>query len=147
MSKYKKPATATVGAAGVHLLAGYLSAMGLPVAVTQKNAPSIDLLVCSPDGAKSLSVQVKTMRWAGKKDGCQWLCSEGSLKEGLYAFVDLKQKMRATRPELLPDFYFVPISVVRKWHRYKPSFYKPTEQQIGSYRNNWDLVRQRLGLA
>src|ERR1035438_6045082 len=77
----KKPATATIGAAGVHLLAGYLSAMGLPVAVTQKNAPSIDLLVCSPDGAKTLPVQVKTMRWAQRKDGCEWRCSPGSLKK------------------------------------------------------------------
>ena len=153
---YTKPPTATIGAAGVHLLAGYLSAMGLPVAVTQKNAPSIDLLVCSVHGEKMLPVQVKTMRAAQRwhRDGpkmktrnhCEWRCSPGSLKKGLYAFVDLRLKREAKRPESLPDFYFVPVAVVRKWPRYKGGFYKPTEKQIGRYRNNWDFVRQSLAL-
>lgn len=140
----KRPAPATIGAAGVHFLAGCLSAMGLPVAVTQKNVPSVDLLVSSVDGAKTVSVQVKTMRWAKRPHGCEWRCSSGSLKDGLYAFIDLQQHREDQYPHNLPDFYFVPAAVVKRWPRYRGAFYKPTERQIRPYRNNWSFVRQKL---
>ncbi len=58
------------GAAGVYWLAGWLSARGFHVAVTYGNAPMVDLLVSTEDGAQAVSVQVKTsddaQRWRGK---------------------------------------------------------------------------------
>ncbi len=112
--------------------------------------PRIDLLVSSVDGACTLPIQVKTMRWArlhNPKDGCQWRCSEGSLRDGFYAFVDLRQHKKATHPERLPDFYFVPVADLQKWKRYKGNFYKPNGKVIWRYLNNWDLLRRELALS
>src|SRR3990172_9316203 len=52
--------TALTGCAGEHFVAYRLSAMGYLVALTRGGAPSVDLMVGTPDGKKTVTIQVKT---------------------------------------------------------------------------------------
>lgn len=154
MGKASKPTTMT-GAAGVHFLAGILSAMNLPVAISQKNVPNVDLFVGSLTGS-AVAVQVKTMRWAHRegsarrKGSYEWRCNPARLAKGFYAFVDLKQERAEERPSGLPDIFLVPVAVVKKWKHYPPkeSFVKPTERELSRYKNEkgWIRLLRKLGV-
>jgi hypothetical protein len=147
MSKASNP-THLTGAAGVHFLAGCFSAIGLQVAITQKNAPYVDLLVSSLDGSRTVPIQVKTMRSAKRsKGGCEWRCNPRPLKKGFYAFVDLRLSRKDQYLTHLPDVYFVRPSVVKKWKLYPGGFLKPSKQQISPYENNWLAVTKRLSTS
>jgi len=139
MGKASRPPTMT-GAAGVHLLAGLLSAMDLPVAISQKNVPNVDLFVGSLKGS-AVAIQVKTMRWARRNGFYEWRCNPTKLKEGFYAFVDLKQKRKQKHLSELPDIFIVPVAVMKRWKHYPPkeSFVKPRESKLLEYKNHKGL--------
>jgi hypothetical protein len=59
MSK-SRPNTAITGAAGEFYVASYLSALGFVVALPRGGVPSSDLLVTTPEGNNTISLQVKT---------------------------------------------------------------------------------------
>jgi len=140
--------TSMTGAAGVHLLTGMLSAMNLPVGISQKNVPNVDLFVGSNLGT-AVAIQVKTMRSAQRKGFYEWRCSPTRLKSGFYAFIDLRQKRDQPRLSKLPDVFVVPVEVVKKWKHYPPkkSFVKPKTVDLSKYKNNagWDLLLRELG--
>ena len=149
MAKASKPPTMT-GAAGVHLLAGLISAMNLPVAISQRNIPNVDLFVGSSKGS-AVAIQVKTMRWAHRNGFYEWRCNPVRLNKGFYAFVDLKQHREEHRPSNLPDVFIVPVGIVKNWKHYPPkeSFVKPTEQELSRYKNEkgWKVLLRHLGAA
>ena len=153
MGKASKP-TATTGAAGVHLLAGLISAMGFPVATLGENIPTVDLLVSSRNGS-AVAIQVKTARWAHRKHrkevgNYEWRCNPTRMDDGFYAFVDLKQHRDEDRPSELPDVFIVPVKVVKTWKHYAPkdSFVKPTERELSRYKNEkgWNLLLRKLAV-
>jgi len=89
------------GCAGEHFVAYRLSAMGYLVALTRGGSPSVDLMVGTPNGQKTATIQVKTaikaFSAATKKNpiSCWYwrltskakdLCGESVF----YAFVDLR---------------------------------------------------------
>lgn len=146
MGKASRPTTMT-GATGVHLLAGLLSAMDLPVAISQKNVPNVDLFVGSLRGS-AIAIQVKTMRSARGHGFYEWRCNPTKLKEGFYAFVDLKQERGQKYLSELPDIFIVSVAVVRKWKHYPPkeSFVKPKESELLPCKNQkgWKALLRAL---
>lgn len=148
MGKASRPPAMT-GAAGVHLLAGMLSAMNLHVAISQKNVPNVDLFVGSNEGS-ALAIQVKTMRFARRKGFYEWRCSPTHLTKGFYAFVDLKQKLTQDHLSTLPDIFIVPVAIVKQWRHLPPneSFVKPTGRELRRYKNEkgWNRLLRKLGV-
>ncbi len=113
-----KTSTAVKGACGEFYVASYLSALGLIVALPRGGVPSSDLLVTTPDGGKTISLQIKTATSPynpSKKHGnyYAWSCSEKSLSvkspTHWYAFVDLKGWTNGGEN---PEIYFVPSGTV-----------------------------------
>ena len=119
-------ATARTGltcCAGEHFVAYKLSTMDLLVALTRSGAPAVDLMVASPDGQKTVAIQVKTARWARqthktKPEENGW-CWNASAKEKdihgklFYAFVDLKESDDENSKEKeMPDVFIVPAEEV-----------------------------------
>ena len=121
--------------------------MNLPVGISQKNVPNVDLFVGSPKGS-AVAIQVKTGRWALRHGFYEWRCNPTKLKEGFYAFVDLKQKRKQKYLSELPDIFIVPVAVMKKWKHFPPkkSFVKPRERELSQYKNEkgWKMLLQRL---
>lgn len=151
MGKASRP-TALTGAAGVHLLASLFSAMNVPVAISQKNVPNVDLFVGSLRGS-AVAVQVKTMNWAHRNSvkGYEWRCKPTNLINGYYAFIDLKRKIGEELPKERPDIFIVPVAVVKKWKHFPPkeSWVKPTERELLPYKNErgWNRLLRKLGVS
>lgn len=113
-----------VGCAGEHYVAYRLSAMGYHAALTRGGVPCVDVVVGSPEGRNSVTIQVKTSNnafyRAGKKhpdrDPACWCWPIGRKAESLcgetffYAFVDLKgcATKQLPSPMLVPDVFIVP---------------------------------------
>lgn len=148
------------GTAGVYFVASQLAAKGLHAAVTFGNAPCVDILVGLPNGAATLSLQVKTSyralraRGRGKNkcpDHYEWDVGErsGGLNQPdlFFAFVDLK----GARTEL-PDVFIIPSEFMFKAFD-KPYFksgvkrrwrYHPKVDSISQYKNNWKILENYL---
>jgi len=159
MAKAKRPGVLT-GTAGVYFVASQLAAKGFHAAPTFGNAPSVDILVGLPDGAATLSIQVKTtiqaLRTRGKgedkhPDHYEWDVGEksGNLnrQDLFFAFVDLKR----ARDEM-PDVFIVPSEVIfrafdrpyfksgvkRRWR------WHPEIESILLFKNNWRILEDYL---
>ena len=100
--------SALIGIAGAHFVAAELSQKGYVATVTSRNTDGIDLLASSPDGSKTVSIQVKTS--TAKYYTRSWIMSkkqENTFSKNLfYVFVDLNDKGK------LPDFYIIPSKIV-----------------------------------
>jgi hypothetical protein len=122
--------------------------MNLPVAISQKNVPNVDLFVGSLKGS-AIAIQVKTMRSARRHGFYEWRCNPTKLKKGFYAFVDLRQKREQEFLSELPDIFIVPVAVVTRWKHFPPedSFVKPRERELLRYKNEkgWRALLRRLG--
>lgn len=148
------------GTAGVYFVASQLAAKDFHAAPTSGNAPAVDILVGKPDGAATLSLQVKTSRWAqrtrgrGKNkqlDHYEWDVGEksGNLTKPdlFFAFVDLKGAGTE-----LPDVFIVPSEVVYKAfdNKYFKSGVKrrwrwhPKVDTILQYKNSWQILSDYL---
>ena len=57
------------GVAGVHFVASHVAYLGFHAVPTTRNVAGPDLLVSTLNGAKSLSLQVKTTAWAMRTRG------------------------------------------------------------------------------
>lgn len=55
-----KTKSSLIGIAGAHFVAAELSQRGYIATVTSRNTEGIDVLASSPDGSKTVSIQVKT---------------------------------------------------------------------------------------
>lgn len=146
------------GTAGVYFVASQLAAKGFHAAPTFGNAPNIDILVGLPDGAATLSLQVKTSMHAtrarGKGEQRRWHHYEwdlGTKSAGLnqpglfFAFVNLKGMDKE-----MPDVFIVPSEVIHdrfekqieakqsriRWH--------PGIETAEPYKNNWEILKVYL---
>ena len=148
------------GTAGVYFVASQLAAKGFHAAPTFGNAPSVDILVGLADGVATLSLQVKTSRYALRTRGrgvqkhpdhYEWDVGEKSAKlsqpDLFFAFVDLK----GTGYEM-PDVFIIPSEVVatafdnpyfktdkqRRWR------FHPKVDAISHFKNNWKILEDYL---
>lgn len=142
-------------------MASKLAAEGFHAAPTFGNAPSVDILVGLPDGAATLSLQVKTTMHATRTKGrgedkhwdhYEWDLGTKSAKlnqPGLFfAFVNLKGMK-----DDMPDVFIVPSQIIHdrfqrqlekrqsrlRWH--------PKIETAGPFKNNWGILRDYLQKA
>lgn len=110
----EKISSAIKGAAGEFYVAAYLSALNLVVALPRGGVPSSDLLVTTPSGGKTISLQIKTATKPENShtkygDYLTWAVSAKSrainCESHWYVFVDLK-KWPSSQDH--PELYFVP---------------------------------------
>lgn len=99
------------GVSGEYFVAGELSRRGWIATLTLKNTPNIDILATTPDGSRTINVQVKS-RSMGNKQG--WIMNKSIESElngsNFYiVFVDLKELNEK------PDYYIVPRKEFSKW--------------------------------
>jgi len=143
------------GVAGEYFVAAELSRRGWIALLTLKNTPNIDVLATTPDGRKTLNIQVKT-RSIGNRQG--WILSKGietivSGNNFYIAFVDLIGK------EEKPDYFLIPKNLFAKWiakrhrswlatpgrsgraHVDNPirAFDKAQFDEFEKYHNNWEI--------
>jgi hypothetical protein len=151
-----------LGAAGVHYVAAKFNALGLHAAPTIRNAPGVDLFVGSPDGKKSIAIQVKTAKWASRPNNAtpdnikeyQWACSyvEKHAPNFFYAFVNLNDFTDPKEPGT-PEVYLIPSAVVARWYksvkRVKADWpwprFHPLKRFVDPYRNNFKPLVRALG--
>jgi len=146
------------GTAGVYFVASQLAAKGFHAAITFGNAPNVDILVGLPDGAATLSLQVKTSMHAtrarGKGENKEWHHYEwdlGTKSAGLnqpglfFAFVSLKGFDKE-----MPDVFIVPSKFIHdKFAKYlekRPSRprWHPKIDDAEPFKNNWESLRGYL---
>jgi hypothetical protein len=150
-----------LGAAGVHYVAAKLNALGLHAAPTIRNVPGVDLFVGTPDGRKSIAIQVKTARWASrpyKAQGedikeYQWANKfvEHHAPDFFYAFVNLNDFAEAIDPGT-PEVFLVPSSVVARWYNsvkkkkqeWKWARFHPIKTFIQPYKNDFTPLMKAL---
>lgn len=149
------------GTAGVYFVASKLAAEGFHAAPTFGNAPNVDILVGLPDGAATLSLQVKTSihatRTRGRGDDKHWDHYEWALgiksarlnQPGLFfAFVNLKGMKND-----MPDVFIVPSKVIYdkfiKQLEKKPNRLRwhPKIEVAEPYKNNWNTLKDYLSVA
>jgi hypothetical protein len=143
------------GVAGEYFVAAELSRRGWIATVTLKNTPNIDAIATTPDGLRSINIQVKT-RSIKNRQG--WILNRSIEKllpgENLYiAFVDLKGI------DERPDFYLIRRNLFSKWiadrhsqwlatpgrsgrvHVDNPirAFDRPQFKHFEKYHNNWNV--------
>lgn len=147
-----------VGTAGVYFVASQLAVKGFHAAPTFGNAPNVDILTGLPDGAATVSIQVKTtwraLRMRGRGTNKQphhyeWDVGPKSARlnqpDLFFAFVDLKGGGTE-----MPDVFIVPSQIIYKtfekyfetgvsrwrWH--------PRIEVALLYKNNWSILEQHL---
>ena len=146
------------GTGGTYYVMAQLALRGYHASCTFGNAPFVDILVAAPDGAKSVSLQVKTAsdarRWRGRGDArvvnqLQWTLGHRLAKHArpglFYAFVDLKSLGQGE----VPDVYVVPSAWTKaycaswvdsvKWARLHVS-----PKDMAQFKNNWDRIKETL---
>jgi hypothetical protein len=149
------------GTGGTYYVMAQLALRGYHASCTFGNAPFVDILVAAPDGAKSVSLQVKTAtdarRWRGRGEAAvvkelQWTLGHRLAKHArpglFYAFVDLKDLEEGE----VPDVYVVPSAWVKtfcapwvdsaKWARLhvRPEDMEP-------FKNNWTQLKEALSVG
>jgi hypothetical protein len=141
------------GVAGEYFVAAELSRRGWIATLTLKNTPNIDLTATTPDGLRTVNIQVKTRSVKNRKG---WVLTKKIETlvpgENFYiAFVDLKGL------EVRPDFYLIPRNLFSKWVAEQHSrwlatpgrsgrahvdtsiraFSEPQFKEFEKYHNNW----------
>jgi hypothetical protein len=143
------------GIAGEYFVAAELSRRGWIATLTLKNTPNIDVIATTPDGLRTLNIQVKTR---SIKNRAGWILTKKIETlvpgENFYiAFVDLKGH------DENPDYYLIPRNLFSKWIAEKHSqwlaapgrsgrvhvdnpiraFDKPDFERFEKYHNNWNI--------
>jgi hypothetical protein len=102
---------AATAIAGVHYVCAELSQAGYSVAPTSRNTEAIDILASTPEGTKTVAIQVKTR--APAKKVTRWPLHPEDVKRAsdslFYVFVELKGKESER-----PDFYVASSKFVSK---------------------------------
>ncbi len=99
------------GVAGEYFVAAELSKRGWIATLTLKNTPNIDVIATTPDGRRTLNIQVKT-RSIGNRQG--WILNKGIEKivsgnNFFIAFVDL------VGHDQKPDYFLIPKNLFARW--------------------------------
>lgn len=148
-----------LGAAGTYLVMSELASRGFHASCTFGNAPYVDILVSSPNGARSVAIQVKSAaaakRFTGKKrDGkkltrLEWYLGRKAAKANLaglfIVFVDF-DKWGATPST---DCYVVPSMFVYEFCKSWVDGVSMVRlhispEQIAPYRGAWALIAKAL---
>ena len=148
-----------LGAAGTYFVMSELSSRGLHASCTFGNAPHVDILVSSPDGARSVAIQVKTTAWAKrftgkKKDGkkltqFQWYLGEkaarANLKNLYIVFVDFDKWSDSPTT----DCYIVPSAFIhdhcKPWVDTAKMFrFHISPESIAPFRGAWHLLQNAV---
>ena len=120
MALLEKRPSVVIGACGEHYVAGFLSGLGLIVAMPRAGIPGCDLLVAASKTGKAARLQVKTGTQSTKKDRevgeiYLWWTSPSVIKREdknlWYVYVWLKDWPHG---DSLPEVFFVPARVVVK---------------------------------
>lgn len=144
--------TSLTAASGEHFVVYELSRRGYCAALTRAGSPGVDVLVTSPTGERTASIQVKTARSARsgvRKPDWSWDVGKGSLMlkgdNVFYALVDLKASSIAGASEK-PDVYIVPASII--FSHVKPDFSRfrfwMYDDQRQNYLERWDFIEHAL---
>lgn len=146
-----------ISAAGTYFVMSRLAMNEIHASCTFGNAPNVDILVCSADGRKSISIQVKTAYDAKRLQGrgeekklhhLEWNLGYKAAKTDLanlfFAFVDLDQDWDES-----PIVYIIPSKFICgycsdwvdevSWVRFHPKI-----DEIEEYKENWELIIQAL---
>ncbi len=146
-----------IGVAGVHFVAARLSFLGFHAVPTTRNVRGPDLLVSSIDGAKGISVQVKTTRWAMRTRGrgsskkpnhyewdIGWASARKNYPNLFFALVDLREFQD------MPDVFIVPSGIIFKYfeggdpNTWRRARYHPEIAELDPYKNKWDILEKAL---
>jgi len=116
-------ANALVAAAGEHYVAYKLSCLGYLAAPVRLGAPAADLLASTPDGGRTVAIQVKTtqsaLRTRGRGDAkrphhLEFPLGHAAIEKAsdklMFCFVDL----RSGHDDTSPDVYVVPAAQLLK---------------------------------
>jgi hypothetical protein len=141
------------GTSGQYYVSYGLAVREIHASLTIGNAPSVDIIVASGNGQKSLSIQVKTSRFAYRRcrygnEGHEWDVGSSAINkcyENLwYAFVDLREKPNGC--EWNPEVFFVPSfwvgSFVKENFSRKMYFLPTSADEIS--KEKWDFVQRYL---
>ena len=153
---------ALTGCAGEHFVAYRLSAMGYLVALTRGGSPSVDLMVGTADGKKTVTIQVKTANQAffsykKKPEDNYWDWRVSSKARELrgesvfYAFVNLNQgEGESSKSMPRPEVFIVPADDVAKNLNTYPET-NPTSfwfdimaKDKDRWHEAWRLIEERL---
>jgi hypothetical protein len=145
------------GSAGEHYVAYKLSAMGYIVALPRAGVPSLDLIVATPDGQKTLAIQVKTASQAfhlakKKPEDTRWYWRvsdkviASSAESLFYVFVDL----HVDDPSKQPDVFIVR-SIDIKEENLDPTngpwfLIMKDDEEKKWHKNDWHLIEEYLPL-
>jgi hypothetical protein len=147
-----------LGTCGVYYAMSRLAFQEVHASCTFGNAPHVDILASSKDGSKSVSLQVKTAKYAKRFRGrgnnkflheYQWYlgfkAARASFPNLFMIFVDLNIYDKDSRP----DCYILPSHVVsdhcKDWidHATMARFHV-SPSKIEPFRNKWDLIKDAL---
>ena len=111
MHKNSKSSHNITGVAGEYFVAAELSKRGWIATLTLKNTPYIDVIATTPDGLRTVKIQVKSRSVKNRKG---WILNRKidtlvAGKNFYIVFVDLKGM------EERPDFYLIPRNLFSRW--------------------------------
>lgn len=148
--------TQIAAAAGEHFVAYKIATLGFVPALVRQRVPGIDLLVSSPDGARTIGLHVKSSSSAVRdKDGADAFqlrfplgqrVISGLGDKTILCFVDL----RRWNPQDGPDVYIVPAKELKKEYdgvqirKYAQFHHHRPMAAMERYRNNWQPVLDAL---
>ena len=145
--------------AGEHFIAYKLAMLGFIPALVRQGSPTIDLIASSPDGGRTVGLQVKTTSFAVRTRGraekkvpheLQFPLGHHAVEvtadSTIFCFVDLKSGSKEEKP----DVYVVPASELKKEYegidirRHTYFRHHRPIQHMEKYRNNWAPVIHAL---
>lgn len=145
--------------AGEHFVAHKIALLGFLPALVRQGSPSIDIVASSPDGGRTVGIQVKTTsaavrtRGRGEKKApfelqfpLGYHAIESTADSTIFCFVDL----RGGDPAASPDVYVVPAHELKKEYaetnirQYSYFRHHREVEHMSSYKNNWHPIVEAL---
>ena len=147
------------GTAGEHFVASQIALLGFIPALVRQGAPSVDILVSTLDGGKTVGIQVKTTEWAVRTRGrgenkvpheLQFPLGHHAIEStdnsSIFCFVDL----RIHENGAIPDVYIIPATKLKRHYSgvdiRQFSFFRlhwPISH-MKRFKNNWEPVTKAL---
>ncbi len=149
--------TQFIAAAGTYLVMSKLALNEIHASCTFGNAPNIDILASSSDGAKSIAIQVKTayharrLKGRGEERKLHHLeftlghkAAKTNFKNLFFAFVDLDQDWDES-----PTVYIIPSKFIYEYHEgwvddVSWLRFHPEIGEVEQFKENWSLIKKAL---
>ena len=150
---------AFISAAGTSLVMSKLAINEIHASCTFGNAPIVDIIACSADGTKSITIQVKTAfepkrtRGRGKEKKLHHLeftlghkAAKYNSENLFFAFVDLDQEWNEI-PN--PTIYIIPSNFIYNYHKDWADDvswlrFHPEINEIEEFKENWEIIKRAL---